>query len=131
MKFSQTFVTYHGCGTCYIDGTNVLEGTTTKCFFPIHNPFWKEPCDTSNRIAYSTRNQLPQEATAKSILNTVKDTKKVIIIFSVIGQIVQKMNLQTIQTQTMNQTIQATQTNQKTQTTNFPYTRSKKKIPFR
>ena len=79
------------------------------------------------------RNQLPQEITAKSIFNTIEDTKKVIIIiiiiiFSIFGQIIQKMN---IQAQTMNQKIQTTQTNQKTQTTNFPYTRSKKKILLR
>ena len=63
---------------------------------------------------------MPQEATAKSIFNTVEDTKKVIIIiFSITGQIAQKMN---IQAQTMNQTIQTTQTNKKTQTKNFPHT---------
>ena len=63
MKFSQTFVTYHGCGYCYVDGTNILQGTT-RCFFPIHNPFWKEPCDASNRIAKSTRNQLQKKSIA-------------------------------------------------------------------
>ena len=63
MKFSQTFVTYHGCGYCYVDGTNLLQGTT-RCFFPIHNPFWKEPCDASNRIAKSTRNQLKKKSIA-------------------------------------------------------------------
>ena len=63
---------------------------------------------------------MPQEATAKSIFNTVEDTKKVIIIiFSITGQIAQKMN---IQAQTMNQTIQTTQTNKKTQTKNFSHT---------
>ena len=73
------------------------------------------------------RNQLPQEATVKNILNTFENTKKVIIMlfpkmarYGKIGQIVQgivqKIN---IQTQTLNQTIQTTQTNQKIQTT-FP-----------
>ena len=138
MKFSQTFVTYHGCGYCYVDGTNLLQGTT-RCFFPIHNPFWKEPCDTSNRISKSTRNQLPQEATVKNILNTFENTKKVIIMLFpkmaryekiglIVERIVQKIN---IQTQTLNQTIQTTQTNQKIQTTNFPYIQLKKKILFR
>ena len=63
MKFSQTFVTCHGCGYCYVDGTNLLQGTT-RCFFPIHNPFWKEPFDTSNRIAKSARNQLRKKSIA-------------------------------------------------------------------
>ena len=63
MKFSQTFVTYHGCGYCYVVGTNILQGTT-RCFFPIHNPFWKEPFDTSNRIAKSARNQLRKKSIA-------------------------------------------------------------------
>ena len=83
MKFSQTFVTYHGCGYCYVDGTNLLQGTT-RCFFPIHNPFWKEPCDASIELQNQPeinykRNQLPQEATVKNILNTFENTKKVII----------------------------------------------------
>ena len=58
------FVTYHGCGTCYIDGTNALEGTRRKCFAPIYNPSWKEPCNTSNRIANSTRSQLKKNSIA-------------------------------------------------------------------
>ena len=63
MIFSETFVTFHGCGYCYVDGTDLLQGTM-RCFFPIHNPFWKEPCDTSNRIAKSTRNQLKKKSIA-------------------------------------------------------------------
>ena len=142
MKFSLTFVTYHGCGYCYVDSTNLLQ-RTTRCFFPIHDPFWKETCDTSNRISKSTRNQLKKKSIAtrsycKEYFNTFENTKKVIMLFSKmarygkIGQtvqrIVQKIN---IQTQMLNQTIQNTQTNQKIQTTNFPYIQLKKKILFR
>ena len=139
MKFSQTFVTYHGCGYCYVDGTNLLQGTT-RCFFPIHNPFWKEPCDASNRIAKSTRNQLQKKSIAtrsyckeyfKYIRKYKKSNNNVIFengnIRQIVQRIVQKIN---IQTQKLNQTIQTTQTNQKIQTTNSPYIQLKKKILF-
>ena len=139
MKFSQTFVTYHGCGYCYVDGTNLLQGTT-RCFLPIHNPFWKEPCDTSNRIAKSTRNQLKKKSIAtrsyckeyfKYIRKYKKSNNNVIFengnIRQIVQRIVQKIN---IQTQKLNQTIQTTQTNQKIQTTNSPYIQLKKKILF-
>ena len=39
MKFSQKFVTYHGCGNCYLDGTNKLEQPNNRCFAPTYNPF--------------------------------------------------------------------------------------------
>ena len=139
MKFSQTFVTYHGCSYCYVDGTNILQGTTW-CFFPIHNPFWKEPCDTSNRIAKSTRNQLKKKSIVtrsyckeyfKYIRKYKKSNNNVIFengnIRQIVQRIVQKIN---IQTQKLNQTIQTTQTNQKIQTTNSPYIQLKKKILF-
>ena len=58
MKFSQKFVTYHGCGNCHIDGTNKLEQPNNKCYWPANNPFWKRPQDSYNKIAKSTRNQL-------------------------------------------------------------------------
>ena len=58
MKFSQKFVTYHGCGNCYLDGTNKLEQPNNRCFAPTYNPFWKRAEDSNNKIAKSTRNQL-------------------------------------------------------------------------
>ena len=33
MKFSQKFVTYHGCGNCYLDGTNKLEQPNNVLMF--------------------------------------------------------------------------------------------------
>ena len=45
MKFSQSFILYHGC--CYLDGT-----------MPTNNPFWKRPEDSFNKISKSTRNKL-------------------------------------------------------------------------
>ena len=35
MKFPQTFVSYHGCGNCYLDGTNQLV-TKNKLFLCRH-----------------------------------------------------------------------------------------------
>ena len=63
MNFSQTFVTYHGCGKCYLDGTNGLL-INRKCVMPKNNPFWKKPEDTCNKIAKSTRTQLKSKAYA-------------------------------------------------------------------
>ena len=54
MKFSQKFVTYHGCGNFYVDGTNQIEEPNNRCFSPI----WKRPEDSNNKIAKSVRNQL-------------------------------------------------------------------------
>ena len=48
MKFSQKFFTYHGCGLCYVDGTNLIQSKSRSCFFPTHEPFWKDPRDNSN-----------------------------------------------------------------------------------
>ena len=41
MKFPQTFVSYHGCGNCYLDGTNQLVTKNKLFFMPTHDPFWK------------------------------------------------------------------------------------------
>ena len=51
MKFSQKSVTYHGCGSCYLDDANIIESKSKLCFFPTHEPFWKDPKDVSNKIA--------------------------------------------------------------------------------
>ena len=57
-NFSQTFVTYHGCGKCYLDGTDELLGNR-NCVMPTNNPE-----DTCNKIAKSTRTQLKIKARA-------------------------------------------------------------------
>ena len=64
MKFSQKSVTYHGCGSCYLDDANIIESKSKLCFFPTHEPFWKDPKDVSNKIAKSTRNQLKEKTIA-------------------------------------------------------------------
>ena len=77
MKFSQTFVTYYGCGNCYLDGTNQLVDNNKICFMPTHNPFWKRPKDSYNRISKSTRTQIKSKPFAnrsycKKYFNFVK-----------------------------------------------------------
>ena len=62
--FSQTFVTYHGCGQCYLDGTNKIVPEGRKCIMPTDNPFWKKPIDTCNKIAKSRRAQIKNKAKA-------------------------------------------------------------------
>ena len=57
-SFSQTFVNYHGCGNCYLDGTNQIITKGKRCLTPRNNPFWKRPIDTTNKKAKSTRSQL-------------------------------------------------------------------------
>ena len=61
-NFSQTFISYHGCGHCYLDGTNKLVPKNRKCIMLTNNPFWKNPIDTSNKIAKSMRTQLKIKA---------------------------------------------------------------------
>ena len=82
MKFSQKFVTYHGCGLCYINGTNLMQSNSRSCFFPTHEPFWKDPKDTSNRIPKSTRNQLKKKTFAtrnycKRYFNYLRKVKRI------------------------------------------------------
>ena len=54
-NYSQTFVKYRGCGTCYLDGTNMLIGAGSVS--PTNSPFWKRPIDSNSKIAKSTRNK--------------------------------------------------------------------------
>ena len=57
MKFSQSFILYHGCGRCYLDGTNELIANKEGCTIPTNNSFWKRPEDSFNRISKSTRSK--------------------------------------------------------------------------
>ena len=56
-NFSQTFVKYHGCGNCNLEGTNTIIPARGSCYTETSSPFWKKPIDTCNKIAKSTRNQ--------------------------------------------------------------------------
>lgn len=46
----QTFVTYHGCGNFYIDGTNKIVPKGKRCIKPTYNPFWKNLINVGNRV---------------------------------------------------------------------------------
>ena len=72
-NFSQTIVSYHG--------TNKIVPKNRKCIMPTNNPFWKNPTDTSNKIAKSTRTQVKIKAKAnrsyiKRYLKFVKTFKE-------------------------------------------------------
>ena len=41
MKFSLKFVTYHGCGSCYVDGTNLIQSIADYVFFQHMSHFGK------------------------------------------------------------------------------------------
>ena len=82
MTFSRKFVTYHGCSLCYVNGTDLIQSNRRSCFFPTHEPFWKDPKDTSNRIPKSTRNQLKKKTFAtrnycKRYFNYLRKVKRV------------------------------------------------------
>ena len=59
MKFSQNFITHHGCGNCCIDGTNEI--ANTHCPKATFNPFWKRPIDVNTKIWKSARTQIKKK----------------------------------------------------------------------
>ena len=68
MKFSQSFILYHGSGRCYLDGTNELIANKEGCTMPTNNPFWKRPEDSFNRISKPTRSKLKKKDIRKFTL---------------------------------------------------------------
>ena len=56
---SQGFVEYHGCGTCYADGTLPIISKDGGCYNPKTYPFWKHPADATDKV--NTRLQLKQK----------------------------------------------------------------------
>ena len=50
VNISQTFVTYHGCGNGYLDGTRKIVPKNRKYIRTTHYPFWKKPIDVPNRV---------------------------------------------------------------------------------
>ena len=55
-NFSQNYIVFHGCGACYLDGTNEI--IKCGCSNGTFNPFWKKPIDVTNKISKSTRSQI-------------------------------------------------------------------------
>ena len=60
VNISQTFVTYHGCGNGYLDGTRKIVPKNRKCIRATHYPFWKKAIDVRNSINKSA-NQIKTE----------------------------------------------------------------------
>ena len=54
---SLSITLYHGCGPCYLDGTNELIADNEGCTMPTNNPFWKKPEDSYSRISKLTRSK--------------------------------------------------------------------------
>ena len=78
------YYSYHGCGRCYLDGTN--ETAIFGCINRTFNPFCKNPIDINNKISKSTRYQIKKKrlATRKYVrkyfnylnfLENIKDTQ--------------------------------------------------------
>ena len=74
----QTFVTYHGCGNCYIDGTNKIVPKGRRCIKPTYNPFWKNLINVRNRV--QTRAQIKSKPKANR--NFVRRHQKYLRVFS-------------------------------------------------
>ena len=69
-NFSQSIIAYHGCGTCYLDGTNAV--AKFGCSNATFNPFWKRPVDLNknykNQQDHKLKlNHMKQENMEKSI----------------------------------------------------------------
>ena len=62
VNISQTFVTYHGCGNGYPDGTRKIIPKNRKCIRATHYRFWKKPIDVHNRV--ETRAQIKSKPKA-------------------------------------------------------------------
>ena len=50
VNISETFVTYHGCGSGYLHGTRKIVPKNRKCIRATHYPFWKKLIDGRNRV---------------------------------------------------------------------------------
>ena len=106
MKF-LAIALYHGCGRCYLDGTNKLIAGNKGCTLPTNNPFWKRPEDSSNRISKSTRSKLKKRHMQLQII-----AKNISVMLNLLIQEItnfcQPMNEITVQTKTVQATLKQT-----------------------
>ena len=77
-NITQTFVTYHGSGNCYIDGTNKTVPKGRHCIKRTYNPFWKNLINVRNRV--QTRAQIKSKP--KTNRNFVRRYQKYLRVFS-------------------------------------------------
>ena len=73
-----TFVTCHGCGNCYIDGTNEIVPKGRHCINSTHNTFWKNLVVVRNKV--QTRAQIKSKV--KADRNFVRRYQKYLRVFS-------------------------------------------------
>ena len=67
VNISQTFVTYHGCGNGYLDGTRKIVLKNRKCIIATHYPFSKKPIDVRNRVETRAQIKLKPKTTKEYI----------------------------------------------------------------
>ena len=77
-NITQAFVTYHGCGNCYVDETNKIVLKGRRCINPTHNPFSKNLVDVRNKV--QTRAQIKSKV--KADRNFVRRYQKYLRAFS-------------------------------------------------
>ena len=63
VNISHTFVTYHGCGNGYLNGTRKIVPENRKCIRATFYPFWKKSIDVRNRVETSAQTELKPKAT--------------------------------------------------------------------
>ena len=73
-----TFVTCHGCGNCYIDGTNEIVPKGRRCIKSTYNPFCKTLIDVLNRVQLRVQIKLKPKANR----NFVRRYQKYLRVFS-------------------------------------------------
>ena len=76
-NITQTFITYHGCGYCYIDETNKIVPKGRRCINLTHNLFWKNRVDVRNKV--QTRAQIKSKV--KADRNFVRRYQKYLRVF--------------------------------------------------
>ena len=71
-KVSQNFIVYHGCGSCYYDGTNRIVAKNRRCINPTYNPFWKKTNDVRNKVETRAKLKLKSIVTDSYIKTYLK-----------------------------------------------------------
>ena len=67
VNISQTFVTYHGSGNGYLDGTRRIVQKNRKCIRATHYPFRNKQIDVRNRVETRAQIKLKPKATKDSL----------------------------------------------------------------
>ena len=73
-KLLEKSVNYHGCGSCYMDGTRKIVPKNRKCIQLTFEAFWKNTIDVNNKV--EMRNRLKHKT--KATFDNVKRYYKVV-----------------------------------------------------